>query len=78
MFETVFDKLEFDNPNVANCMIDQSKIEQILLIKEDTQAQELLKKESTTPKNFVYALTNGFNQYMSAPYRSYALEVQVS
>ena len=75
MFDTVFDKLEFDDPNVANCVIDQDKIEQVLLIKEDNQAQQMLKNPLTTPKNCLYALTNGFNQYYSTPYRSYALDV---
>ena len=75
MFDTVFDKLEFDDPNVANCVIDQAKIEQILLIKEDNDAQQMIKNPLTTPKNCLYALTNGFNQYYSNPYRSYALDV---
>ena len=57
-FETVFDKLEFDNPNVANCIIDQARIDQILLIKDDSEAQQILKNPSTTPKNCKYALTN--------------------
>ena len=78
MFETVFDKLEFDDPNVANCMIDHCWIEKILLIKEDAQAQQILKTPSTTPKNLMYAVTNGCNQYYASPYRSYALEIQVS
>merc|ERR1711974_62006 len=74
-FSTVFDKLEFDNPNVANCLIDQKRIEQVLLIKEDKAAMELLKDVSTVPKNCIYAYTNGFNQYYPAPnYRSYAID----
>jgi hypothetical protein len=74
-FDTVYDKLEFDDPNVANCVIDQAKIEQILLIKEDSEAQQIFKNPLSTPKNCLYALTNGFNQYYSKPYRSYALDV---
>merc|ERR1712038_824044 len=42
-FDSIFDRLEFDDPNVANCVIDQAKIEQILLIKEDSDAQQILK-----------------------------------
>merc|ERR1719361_212705 len=75
-FDTVFDRLEFDNPNVANCLIDQCKVERILLINEDSQAQQVLKKETTTPRNCLYALTGGYNQYYPAPsYRTYALDI---
>ena len=58
--------------NVANCVIDQAKIEQILLIKEDLEAQQILKNPSTTPNNCLHALTSGLNQYYPSPYRSYA------
>ena len=74
-FDSIFDRLEFDDPNVANCVIDQAKIEQILLIKEDLDAQQILKNPSTTPANCLYALTSGQNQYYPSPYRSYALDI---
>ena len=75
-FDTVFDKLEFENPNVANCVIDQCRAEKILLIGEDYQAQQIMKNESTAPTNCLFALTNGFNQYYPAPsYRTYALDI---
>ena len=73
--DSIFNRLEFDDPNVANCVIDQAKIEQILLIKEDLEAQQLLKNPSTTPNNCLYALTSGLNQYYPFPYRSYALDI---
>ena len=75
-FDTVFDKLEFENPNVANCVIDQCRVEKILLIGEDYQAQQIMKTESTAPTNCLFALTNGCNQYYPAPsYRTYALDI---
>lgn len=74
-FDSILDRLEFDDPNVANCVIDQAKIEQILLIKEDVEAQNILKNPSTTPSNCLYALTSGMNQYYPSPYRSYALDI---
>merc|ERR1719167_641881 len=78
-FDTLFDRIEFDNPNVANCIIDQGKIEQILLIPNDTDAQQLLKSKSSVPNNCLYALTSGLNQYYPAPsYRSYALDVNLN
>ena len=63
------------NSNVANCVIDQAKIEQILLIKEDLEAQQILKNPSTTPNNCLHALTSRLNQYHPSPYRSYALDI---
>jgi len=74
-FDTVFDRLQFDNPNVANCLIDQCEIERILLINEDSRARKIFMKKSTTPKNCLSALTNGYNMYHSAPYRKYALDI---
>ena len=75
-FDTVFDKLEFENPNVANCVIDQCRVEKILLIGEDYQAQQIMKTESTAPTNCLFVLTSGFNQYYPAPsYRTYALDI---
>ena len=74
-FDSILDRLEFDDQNVANCVIDQAKIEQILLIKEDVEAQQILKNPSTTPSNCLYALTSGMNQYYPSPYRSYAFDI---
>lgn len=73
-FPSILDLLDIENPNVANCLIDQKRVEKIILMKKDLEAQDLLKSTQTVPRNLLYALTGDFNQFYPAPsYRSYAI-----
>ncbi len=73
-FPSILSLLQIDNPNVTNCLIDQKKIEKIVLMPKDHDAQELLKSEHSVPRNLLYSLTGDFNQFYPAPsYRSYAI-----
>lgn len=76
-FPTVFDCLKVQDPNVTNCLIDHKKIETVILIDNEADAQSLLKSVRSVPKNCLYAITTGQkNQYYPAPnYRSYALNM---
>lgn len=76
-WRTIYDMLEFEDPNAANCLIDHKRIEQVLVLERDSEAQRLLKSAATVPPNCAYALTlSGFNQYYPAPsYRSYAMDM---
>ena len=73
-YPSIFNLLQIKNPNVANCLIDQKKIERIILMPRDRDAQELLKSTKSAPRNCLYALTGDMNQFYPAPsYRSYAI-----
>lgn len=73
-FPAIIDLLDIENPNVSNCLIDQKHIEQVLIMRRDAEAQEVLKSVRTVPPNCQYALTCDFNQFYPAPmYRSYAM-----
>ena len=75
-FKTIFDVFTFEDPNVANCLIDQKNIETILLINDEKSAQNLLSSRQNVPANCKYALVrsdrNKIVSYYPAPrYRSY-------
>ena len=73
-FPSIYDLLEISNPNVANCLIDQKKIERIILMRKNDEAMEIMKSQSSVPRNCLYALTGEYYQYYPAPsYKSYAL-----
>ena len=75
-YSTILDLLEIENPNVANCLIDQKKVEKIILIDTDTEAQNLLTYQQKVPKycKYAWAINRGeYNQFFPAPnYKSYA------
>ena len=76
-FPSIFDLLEISNPNVANCLIDQKNIERIILMRKDDEAMEIMKSQSSAPRNCKYALTGNFNQFYPAPnYKAYAISKQ--
>ena len=75
-YSTILDLLEIENPNVANCIIDQKKVEKIIIIDTDHEAQNLLTYQQNVPKNckYAWAINRGeYNQFYPAPiYKSYA------
>ena len=73
-FPTILKLLEIENANVANALIDLAKVERIIIIDREREAQDLLGSVQTAPRNLLYALTLDYNQYYPAPnYRSYAM-----
>ena len=71
-FSTIMDLLEITNPMVQNVLIDHKKIERVLLMERDSEAQDILSSTRKVPKNCVYAYTLDMNQFYPAPnYRSY-------
>ncbi len=61
----MLDCLEAKDANVINALIDQRRVEQVLLIPDDRAAQEMLKATHSVPKNCAYAITDAYNQVRS-------------
>ena len=73
-FPTILSLLEIDNANVANCLIDQRKVEKVIIMNHEEDARNLLSATRTVPRNLIYALTTASNQYYPAPnYRTYTV-----
>jgi len=73
-FPTILSLLEIDNANVVNCLIDQKKVEKVIIMDHEEDARNLLASTQTVPRNCLYALTCDSNQYYPAPsYRTYAV-----
>ncbi|XP_056420218.1 structural maintenance of chromosomes protein 6 [Hyla sarda] len=69
-YPTVLTSLEFDNPNVANCLIDMRGIETVLLIKNNSEAREVMQKSSNPPRNCREAFTADGDQVYKTRYYS--------
>ncbi|CAH0551726.1 unnamed protein product [Brassicogethes aeneus] len=68
----LYDAIEIDDPVVSNCIIDQARIESILLIPSDIRAQELLSNQARVPRNCSQAVTMKGDKYYPDPnYKSY-------
>ncbi|TRY73305.1 hypothetical protein TCAL_02244 [Tigriopus californicus] len=66
--------LDIPNAVAFNVVVDQRRLEQILLFEHDCEAQQLLKLPRTVPKNCLYGLTMSKNQFFPAPaYRTYVV-----
>ena len=77
-FPTILSLLQIENVNVVNCLIDQKKIEKVIIMDREDETRTLLKSVQTAPRNLLYCLAlnaNGStNQYYPAPnYRTYAV-----
>lgn len=70
---SVFDVLNFTDPVVANCVIDQLNVESVLLVPNDDVAINLLSESENVPKNCKFAVTlRGDTYYPSPNYRMYS------
>lgn len=65
--ESVFDALAFSDPVVANCLVDQCRIETVLLVPDGNLAMRLLSETENVPKNCKSALTVEGDTYYPAP-----------
>lgn len=69
----LMDVLIIEDPDVANVLIDLQQIEQVLLVRSETDAQYYLSDASRVPRNCKLAMTKEGNRYHPDPsYRSYA------
>lgn len=72
---SMFRMLTFTNPVVANCLIDNNRIESIMLVDKTTEAMSLMENLSTVPKCCAFSLTlDGTQVYPSPSYRVYSLQ----
>ena len=71
-FPSVLDLLEVKEDAVFNCLVDQNRAEQVLVLPTNAEAQKLLGHSGAVPKNCHFAVTCEGYQYFPAPnYRSY-------
>lgn len=63
-----------DDPVVMNCLIDQCKVERILLVEDEMLAVKLTAEEENVPQNLLRViLKNPLSEFYPAPnYRSYS------
>lgn len=72
---SMFHMLTFTVPVVANCLIDNNSIENIMLVDNTIEAMPLMENASNVPKNCKFSLTlDGTQVYPSPSYRIYALQ----
>ena len=69
-FNTVYDMIEVKNPVVLNVLVDTKKIEKVLVIPNDKDAESLCLRGQA--ENFNYALTHNFLSFRQRPFRSYS------
>ncbi|KAM9316410.1 structural maintenance of chromosomes protein 6 [Gastrophryne carolinensis] len=68
-YPTVLTALEIENPVVANCLIDMRGIETVLLIKNNSEAREVMQKRAP-PQNCREAFTADGDQVFNKRYYS--------
>ena len=71
-FPTILSLLKIENVNVFNCLVDQKKVEKVIIMDDEHEAQNLLMSVQTAPRNLLYSLAlnknNGnLSQYYPAP-----------
>lgn len=72
---SLFRMLSFTSPVVANCLIDNNRIETIMLVGNTSEAMPLMENISTVPKFCNFSLTkDGTQVYPSPSYRVYSLQ----
>ena len=78
-FPTILNLLNIENINVLNFLIEQKKVERVILTDQESVIINLLKSVETSPCNLLYALTinskgSGITQWYPAPnFRSYSV-----
>ncbi|XP_029341776.1 structural maintenance of chromosomes protein 6-like [Acyrthosiphon pisum] len=71
----LFRMLNFTSPVVANCLIDNNRIETIMLVDDTAEAMPMMENESIVPRNCNFCLTlDGTQIYPSPSYRVYSLQ----
>lgn len=71
-YYNLLESMEFSDPVVANCLIDQREVESVLLIPTSQEASEMLSDVRRVPPNCKRALTQQGDTFFPDPnYRSY-------
>jgi len=66
-FKSFLEILDIENPEITKMLIEVKFIDKVLFIPKDTDAQKLLKNQSTVPRNCKFAVTLGRHKYIPAP-----------
>lgn len=76
----LMDAFETKDPNVMNCIIEQCKVERILLVNDIEHAAYLTAKKENVPPNLLKVFScEPFAEYFPAPhYRSYAEQLKMA
>ncbi|KAF5280331.1 hypothetical protein FQR65_LT03140 [Abscondita terminalis] len=70
---SVFDSLEISDPVVTNCLIDQVRLESVLLIPDNQTAIKLMSNKRDVPRNCRQGITVKGDRYYPDPnYKTYA------
>ena len=76
-YRALIDCVQVEEANVYNHLLDQLKMERILIIPSSKEAQRVLTDPATVPPNLLHALVEGKYQYFPVPnYRSYHMDVK--
>lgn len=70
----VMDLIKTDNPNIMNCLIDQCRVDSILITDRQDHAISITSRQENIPKNLNrVVVTDPYTEYYPAPvYRSYS------
>lgn len=72
---SMFSMLTYTNPVVANSLIDNNRIEKIMLVEDRVEAMSLMENANKVPANCHFTLTaDGTQVYPSPSYRVYSLQ----
>lgn len=76
-YRALIDCVEVEEATIYNQLLDQLKMERILIIPSWQEAEEILADPARVPPNLMHALVDNKYQYYPAPnYRSYYMEVR--
>ena len=81
-FPTILSLLKIENVDVYNCLIDQKKVEKVIIMDDEEDARTLLKSAQTAPRNLLYSLAvnrrnDMTSQFYPAPsFRTYAVNTK--
>ncbi len=77
-YPAIYDLIIMKNASVHNCVVDQRRVEQILVIPTEVEARQVMSDRSNVPAQCHFSLTaESFYQYYPAPeYRSYSVPLR--
>mgnify|MGYP003322975837 CR=1 FL=1 len=70
-YQTLMDCVDIADANVFNRLVDSCSLERVLFIPTEAEAQRLLSKVTTVPKNLLHANVPNYQYYPAPNYRSY-------
>ena len=70
-YQTLMDCVDIADANVFNRLVDLCSLQRVLFIPTEAEAQRLLSKVTTVPKNLLHANVPNYQYYPAPNYRSY-------